>query len=227
MEQNPSVISHETSWNNAGLTYKAIHIRVRNTNSGSGSLLADLQVDDVTKFSVSKAGNGYFAGTLQVDGAFTLGGAFGAAGDLTANNGTTGTAVVAYGTYTSATSYHRSAIRSAKVTKTAAVGASVTATALIPAGCFLLGVTTRVNTALGAGTGTTGYTVGDGSDVDLWGVAAAVIAGTATKGSDFTAAGAAKFYATAQDVVLTAAGGNFDGTGAIEVVAHYIAVEAD
>lgn len=214
MEQNPSGIYRERTWDNGGVTYREIHIRVRNTDSASDSKLVDLQVDDVTKFSVDEDGN-------------IVGAGYTAAGNVTAKNGTTATELTAYATYSSATSYHRAGLKSAKVTKSAVSGATVTCTGLIPAGAFLIGVTTRVNTALGAGGGTTGYTVGDGSDADLWGAAAAVAAGTQTKSSDFTAAGAAKLYTAAQDVVLTAVGGNFNGTGAIEVVAHYLITEAD
>lgn len=54
--QTPSVIDHELSWNNAGLVYKAIHIRVRNTASAAGSKLLDLEVDGTSLFSVAKDG---------------------------------------------------------------------------------------------------------------------------------------------------------------------------
>ena len=56
MPQTVAVIDREVTWNNAGLAYKAIRIRVRNTNSASGSKLIDLEVDGVSMFSVGKDG---------------------------------------------------------------------------------------------------------------------------------------------------------------------------
>lgn len=139
-----------------------------------------------------------------------------------------------YATYTSATSYHRLASTTAKTTLSAVSGATVTASALIPAGANLLGVTTRVNTALGTSNGTTGYAVGTATDPNLWGDVTAVAAGTASKAqaivdqsTGYTADDALGFSVAAQDVVITAAGGNFDGTGAIEVCAFYSLAEAD
>lgn len=132
-----------------------------------------------------------------------------------------------------ANNWHRSAWRQAKATLSAVNGATATATNLIPAGALLFGVTTRINTALGTSNGTTGYTVGDGTDSDLWGGVTLVISGAATQpgggGSmtGYTATGAVGvMYTTAQSVVITATGGNFNGTGEIEVVAHYMIVEA-
>ena len=132
-----------------------------------------------------------------------------------------------YGTFTNSAFYHRSALKHAKTTLSNVSGATVTATDLIPAGAFLFGVTTRINTGLGAGNGTTGYAVGTAADPNLWGDVAAITAGTASQSADFTAAGAAGLYIAAESVIITAAGGDFDGTGVIEVVAHYMVTEAD
>lgn len=140
-----------------------------------------------------------------------------------------------YATYTSATSYHRLTTATAKQTLSNVSGASVSTTGgLIPAGANLLGVTTRINTALGTGNGTTGYAVGTATDPNLWGDVTAVAAGTASKASPiaaessgYTAADAVGLRLTAQDVTLTAAGGNFNGTGVIEVCAYYSLAEAD
>lgn len=133
-----------------------------------------------------------------------------------------------YSTFVSTSSYQRQAIASAKTTLSGVSGATVTATNLIPAGAFVIGVTTRVNAGLGTTGGTTGYAVGDGFDPNLWGDVVGTAAGTASGSSGFTAAGASgTLYAAAQSVVLTAAGGNFDGTGVIEVCAHYMITEAD
>jgi hypothetical protein len=142
-------------------------------------------------------------------------------------NGTSAQTRHHYATFTSSSNYHRSAITAAKSTLSNVSGATVTATNLIPDGAFLLGVTTRINTELGATNGTTGYAVGTAADPNLWGDVAAITAGTASKSTDFTATGASGLYIAAESVIITAAGGNFDGTGDIEVVAHYMTTEAD
>jgi len=100
-------------------------------------------------------------------------------------------------------------------------GASVTASSLIPAGVFLIGVTVRVTTLI---TGATSFTIGDGSDVDRWGTGIAVAAGTTTTIADFTADGFGQFVA-ANDVVLTATGSNFTA-GAVRITAHYLSLTA-
>lgn len=132
-----------------------------------------------------------------------------------------------YGTdITPGSRYSRLAIKHATVSKTAAVGASVTATNLIPAKANVLGVNTVVTTGLGVGTGTTGYTVGDGTDVDRWGVVVGTAAGTDTDQTDATADPTGWFTA-ANNVVLTASGGNFDGTGVILIDVAYTMTEAE
>lgn len=115
--------------------------------------------------------------------------------------------------------------RIAEADVTAASGATVTASSLIPDGALLVGVATRVTTALGTSNGTTGYQVGDGSDADRWGA----ITGTATTTSSDNTDATASFFGTftsASDVVLTAVGGNFDGTGVIKVTALYLDITA-
>lgn len=112
-------------------------------------------------------------------------------------------------------------IKTATTLLSAVSGATVTATNLIPATAFLLGVSTRITTALGTGGGTTGYQVGDGTDADRFGVAAAVTSGTTTKNTDATA-DPTGWALAARSVVITAVGGNFNGTGAIRVSADYI-----
>ena len=108
---------------------------------------------------------------------------------------------------------------------TAAAGATVTATNLIPAKAQLIGIATRITTQLGNGSGTTGYTVGDGSDADRWGTAAAVTVGTVTD-QDSATADPSGYFNAANNVVLTATGGNFDGTGVIRVIASVLTMQA-
>jgi hypothetical protein len=104
-------------------------------------------------------------------------------------------------------------------------GASVTATGLIPDGAFVLGVVTRITTTFGATGGTTGYQVGDGSDADRWGAIATITSGTTSNNANATANFTGAFTA-ANDVVITAVGGNFDGTGALRVTVSYIDLTA-
>lgn len=100
-------------------------------------------------------------------------------------------------------------------------GATGTATNLIPAGAFVVGVTTRVTTLVTASAGT-GFTIGDGTVADRWGSAVALSAGTTTSGANFKAATAPyQAYPTATSVVLTMTGGNFTA-GAVRVTVHYI-----
>lgn len=96
-------------------------------------------------------------------------------------------------------------------------GATVTATNLIPAGSFITGVTIRVTTTI---TGATTFDIGDGTDVDRWGAAILLPAGTTTSIADFTADGFGQFVA-ANNVVLTANGANFTA-GAVRVTVHYV-----
>ncbi len=131
-----------------------------------------------------------------------------------------------YGTYASPTNYQRMSMSVAKATLSGVSGASVTATGLIPAGAELKGLTTRVTTGLGTGGGTTGYAIGDGSDANRWGSVTGTVAGTTTDDRNWTDFSRFK-QAAAQDVVVTALGGDFNGTGVIEICAFYQRGEAD
>ncbi len=100
-------------------------------------------------------------------------------------------------------------------------GASVSTTNLVEAGGRLLGVLVRNEVAIGTTGGTTGYDVGDGTDQDLYAANIGTGAGAASSSGDFTA-DPESFSTSAQDVTITALGGNFDGTGDIRVVAFFI-----
>ena len=115
--------------------------------------------------------------------------------------------------------------RTATTLLSAVSGATVTATNLIPDGAFVIGVSTYVVTALGVSGGTTGYAVGDATDPNRWGDIVGTAIGTDSDNTDATAnfTGA---YIAADSVIITAAGGNFDGTGAIRVAVHYLDVTA-
>lgn len=149
-----------------------------------------------------------------------------AANTLAQRNGANAQTHNLYDTYTSATDYHRVAVKTARATLSGVTGASVTATGIIPDGAVVVGVTTKVTTGLGTGSGTTGYQVGDGSDADRWGSITGTIAGTTSDNRDWTATTVQAFTA-ASDVVITASGGNFDGTGVIYVSVQYLIGQAD
>jgi len=141
-------------------------------------------------------------------------------------NGTASQTGLNYDTWSSGTDFHRLATRTARATLSGVTGASVTATNLIPDGAIVMGVTTKVTTGLGVTSGTTGYTVGDGTDVDRWGAIVGTAAGTSSDNRDWTATTVQAFIA-ANNVVITASGGNFDGTGVIYVSVQYLIGEVD
>jgi hypothetical protein len=109
---------------------------------------------------------------------------------------------------------------------TGLTGASVNATGLLPDGAIAIGVTTYVRTALGTTGGTTGYSVGDGTDADRWGSKSATAIATQTQNSDWTV-GTLEAFTAAKNVVITALGGNFDGTGDMRVGVTYLIGKSD
>ena len=114
-------------------------------------------------------------------------------------------------------------VKVASTTLASVTGASVTATDLVPAKAQVIGVATYVTVALGTGSGTTGYTVGDGTDADRFGAVTGTIIGTDTDSlTDATADPRMTWSASAANIVVTAVGGNFDGTGTIRVEVYYI-----
>lgn len=98
--------------------------------------------------------------------------------------------------------------------------ATLTATNLVPQFAFLLGVTSRISTAL---TGSTGYDLGDGVDPNLFGSAAAATQGTTTNNP--SAAFTNPQFAGALSPVVTFAGGNCTA-GSVIVQASYISLQA-
>jgi hypothetical protein len=144
-------------------------------------------------------------------------------GELHQRSTTQAQAKIIYGTFTSATNYQRLAIKTKAVTLSALSGASVATTGgFIPDGAVLVGLTTRVSTAI---TGATGYDIGDGSDADRWGANVAIALNTSSDNTNWTAT-TIQCFTAAQEVTLTAVGSNFTG-GAVVIVAHYLAGEAD
>jgi hypothetical protein len=146
-----------------------------------------------------------------------------AANVLALRVGTAAMEMRCYGTYTSSTNYQRMTIKSVKQTLSALSGASATTTGtFIPDGAVVVGVTTRVGTAL---TGATGYQVGDGTDADRWGDITGTAIGTTSDNANWTA-GTIECFTAGGNVTLTANGSNFTA-GAIEICVFYLAGQAD
>jgi hypothetical protein len=146
-----------------------------------------------------------------------------AAGIIEQYSGATAQESRLYGNYTNSTSYQRMTTRSVKQTLSALSGSSVSTTGtLIPDGAVVVGVTTRVATAL---SGATGYKVGDGTDADRWGDITGTAIGTTSDNSNWTA-GSIECFIAGGEVTLTANGSNFAG-GDIEVCVFYLAGQSD
>ncbi len=109
----------------------------------------------------------------------------------------------------------------ATATVTTSSGSSQTASNLIPAGVFVIGVSTTVETLV---TGPAGYDVGDGTTVDLWGNSILVADGTTSDITDFTADGFGQ-YTAANDVVITTDGVDFTA-GVIRITVQYLGITA-
>lgn len=252
-----AALSVNQTWNNAGVTFAAAVVNVTNTASAAASLLLDLQVGGTSQFAIRRSGqldvpgdwtinvpigNSLIinAGSVALASSSALrGGSAGsiglstdvtlrrdAADTLALRNSTTSQTFNVYDTQTSSTDYHRLAIKTARATLASVSGASVTATGLIPGGAIVVGVTSKVTVALGGGGGTTGYQVGDAGDADRWGAAATITLGTTTDNRDWTATTVQAFTA-ATDVIVTAVGGNFNGTGTIYLSVQYLIGQAD
>lgn len=121
----------------------------------------------------------------------------------------------------SATNQAITQIRTAEATVVTSSGSSVTASNLIPAGSFVIGLTTRVTTLV---TGPAGYDVGDGADVDRWGNSILVAEDTTSDITDFQSS-ALTLFPAANDVVITSDGVDFTA-GEILITVHYMTLVA-
>jgi hypothetical protein len=229
----------QQTWNGAGVNFVAAEIAVTRTQSSNDAewlrysengspVMFFRRTGQIVASQITLTGTG---GTVVVSSNLCLGatsnGAFlnndGANHTLAQRNGTNAQESRIYGTFTSATNYQRLAIKTKAVTLSNLSGASVaTTTGFIPDGAVLVGLTTRVSTAI---TGATGYDIGDGSDADRWGANVGIALNTSSDNTNWTA-GTIECFTAAQEVTLTAVGNNFTG-GAVVIVAHYLAGEAD
>ncbi len=97
----------------------------------------------------------------------------------------------------------------------------LTASSLIRAGERVLGVTIKILTGLGTSLSLSGISIGDTVTIDRWGTLTTLTANTETDQGDFLLADM-PIYPANNDVVISATGGTFDGTGAIQVTVHYM-----
>ena len=123
-------------------------------------------------------------------------------------------------------------IKQATVVVTTTAAATATATNLIPAGATVIGVTTRVTSAVTGDAGFTGFDVGHSgtaivsADQNAFGDNVTPSINETTDGTDSTVAGPINFC-TAADVVLTQRGGStFVAGGVVRVTVHYINLTA-
>lgn len=142
-----------------------------------------------------------------VTGATNLGGGLNVTGVFSVTNNITNQAITQ--------------IRTAEATVVTSSGSSVTASNLIPAGSFVIGLTTRVTTLV---TGPAGYDVGDGADVDRWGNSILVAEDTTSDITDFQSS-ALTLFPAANDVVITSDGVDFTA-GEILITVHYMTLVA-
>lgn len=120
---------------------------------------------------------------------------------------------------------HRLSLASLLLRRTQRVSAGagldvLTATGLIPANARAAGVTCQIVTTLGTTQGLTAVTIGDAIVPNRWGTLATLTSPTETDQGDFGDPGW-QVYTAQTDVLIAALGGLFDGTGVIEVTAHY------
>jgi len=120
---------------------------------------------------------------------------------------------------------HRISIQSLFLRKTVSLTATAAASVLtwtggIPANARVAGVTTKILTGLGTTQSLTGFAIGDPVIDNRWGTQTTLTINAETDQGDFGDQGW-QVYTTATNILLTALGGTFDGTGVIEVTLHY------
>lgn len=147
------------TWNASGTTFTAIKMNVTDTASAAGSLLMDLQVGGVSKFSVGKGSGAIFATNL-----------------IEQRNGVNAQAFNLYNTYTDASNYERGFMRF--VSNVLQIGSEKLGTGTARALAFQTdGVTRMTVEATGAVTATGSLIAGTASGVLSSGYLASWVAG--------------------------------------------------
>lgn len=114
-----------------------------------------------------------------------------------------------------------------KITRTATVGANLTLTGAVPPGAQVVAITSAITVALGATSGCTGYTIGVAGALACYGTVAGTTVGQGTAGVNWTSAAPPDRAPAGANLILTAVGGNFDGTGEFDVTVEYILAKLD
>ena len=148
-------------------------------------------------------------------------------GLLSLSQGATSHTLEVYDRSISTTDYHRIAIKTARATLSNISGPSVTAAALIPAGAMVMGVTSKITTAFGTSNGATGYQIGTLAAPGRFGSIVGTALGTTTDNRNWPPGQLAENFPSATDILLTATGGTFDGTGVIYISIQYITGQSD
>lgn len=104
--------------------------------------------------------------------------------------------------------------RSVELDHAVSGGATSVVTGMIPDGAVVYGITGRVLTAIG---GASAFEVGVSGATDRYGSGIGTGAGAWLRGIT----GSPLSYYAATDLVLTATGGDFDGTGSVRLAVHY------
>lgn len=112
------------------------------------------------------------------------------------------------------------------VTVVPGTGGLVSIPNLILAGMRIFGITVHILETLGNSNGMTAFDVGAAPVIDRWGIVTSLLQGTKTSQGDFRSSDL-PIFATAQDVLLAAHNGTFDGTGRIEVRSHSMPLTHD
>lgn len=245
---DPVVITQ--TWNNGAVVFAGLEMTITQTAANSSSYFVRFRggaAGATDRYSVQIDGT-----TTQAGGANWLGGACGlssgagfflndsaariqlgssagspnlyreSTGALGLRNGTSRMDAQIYDTFASTTDYHRISIATVRASLSSLSGASVTASALIPAGAIVVGVTAKVLTAI---TGATSWQLGTAADPDRFAAAGGIALGSTTDNRNWTS-GALECFLTATDIILTANGSNFTA-GAVYVSVQYIRGECD
>ncbi|MEM9426695.1 MAG: DUF2793 domain-containing protein [Pseudomonadota bacterium] len=104
--------------------------------------------------------------------------------------------------------------RSVEVDHAVQSGAVSTVAGVLPANAIVYGVTGRVLTAIG---GATGFEIGVSGSTDRYGSGIGTSAGAWLRGLT----GSPLTYYSDTDLILTAEGGSFDGSGTVRIAVHF------
>lgn len=166
--------------------------------------------------------DGFFDGTVTTDalvnsGASTLTGAVAVGSSVTADGNLVLQSASGTGSTGAAVNVKKNCVSDA----TDSGAGTQVLTGVIPAGALSLSVMCRVTTII-AGAGASTFSLGDGTDADLYGTALAFAAGTTVTHADYTASPLTQAWsASAGNLTLTADAGQFD-SGAITCCSFYL-----